>query len=187
VTIGKRFLSFRCTGCGNCCREPLLPLTDSDLRRIVQHTGERPEAVIRWVDKNAIDLDDEPENFALLRQGKRVMVLAHTRYGCRYLGADDRCTIYTHRPLGCRAFPFDPVFAKDGKLRRLALIPAAECEYELDGKNDPDRIRSMQQRLDRATDAYHQRIAAWNRAQALRRRHGLAAETSRQFLAFLGF
>ncbi len=153
----------------------------------MRHTGERPEAIVRWVDRNAIALDDEPESFALLRQGKRVMVLAHNRYGCRYLGSDDRCTIYKHRPLGCRAFPFDPVFSTKGNLRRLALIPATECEYELDGNNDPDRIRSMQQRLDRATDAYHQRIAEWNRLQARRRRRGLAAQTSRQFFAFLGF
>ena len=187
MTIGKRFLSFRCTGCGNCCREPLLPLTDSDLRRIVKHTGDKPESVVRWVDKDAIDLDDEPESFVHLRQGRRVMVLAHTRYGCRYLGADDRCTIYTARPLGCRVFPFDPTFGKDGKLRRLKLIPAAECEYELDGDNDPERIRKLQTSLDRSTEAYHRRIAKWNRLQAQRRRDGQPAETSARFLAYLGF
>ena len=118
---------------------------------------------------------------------RRVMVLAHTRYGCRYLGADDRCTIYTARPLGCRVFPFDPTFGKDGKLRRLKLIPAAECEYELDGDNDPERIRKLQTRLDRSTDAYHRRIAKWNRLQAQRRRDGQPAETSARFLAYLGF
>ena len=67
-------------------------------------------------------MDDEPEAFASLRQGKRVMVLRHENGGCRYLGDDNRCTIYTSRPLGCRVYPFDPEFTSKGKLRRLKIV-----------------------------------------------------------------
>ena len=111
----RQLLKFRCTGCGNCCKEPLLPLTDGDVNRIVKGTGEKPADFIRWVDRNGIEMDDEPEGFVLLRQGKRVMVLRHTRGGCYFLGKDNRCTIYKSRPLGCRVFPFDGTFFKDGK------------------------------------------------------------------------
>ena len=109
-------LKFRCTGCGNCCKEPLLPLTAADVKRISERTGDAPTDIVRFIDRNAIDMDDEPESFAMLRQGRRVMILRHQGGGCRYLGKDERCTIYGARPLGCRIFPFDPTFDKKGKL-----------------------------------------------------------------------
>jgi hypothetical protein len=61
---GQKFLKFRCTGCGNCCKDPLLPLTDQDVVRITQRTGDDPRDFVRWVDRDGIDMDDEPEAFA---------------------------------------------------------------------------------------------------------------------------
>ncbi len=186
VIPGERYLGFRCTQCGNCCKDPLLPLTDADLRRIVEHTGDAPEDVVRWVDRFAIDMDDEPQAFVRLRQGRRVMVLRHQRGVCRYLGADDRCSIYDARPLGCRIFPFDPSFGRDGKLRRLRLIQATDCPHELDGKNPVRPLRSLHQRYQRATADYYEKVAEWNRRQRRQLRAGRSAATARQFLQFLG-
>lgn len=183
---GEKYLKFRCTGCGNCCKEPILPLTDRDVARIARGTGHDPQDFVRWIDKDGIDMDDEPEAFVRLRQGKRVMVMRQGRGGCHYLGADDRCTIYASRPLGCRVFPFDPSYTKQGKLRRLKLIQAADCRYELDGKNDPEQLRELHGRHERATSAYQARVADWNREQARRVRQGRAAQTAREFLSFLG-
>jgi Fe-S-cluster containining protein len=186
VATGEKYLKFRCTGCGNCCKEPLLPLTDADMRRISRKTGDDAASMVRWVERAGIDMDDEPEAFVMLRQGKRVMVLKHERGGCRYLGDDDRCTIYASRPLGCRIFPFDPTFGKDGKLRRLKLIDAAECHYELDGKNDVDSMRELHALHEAETHAYQDRVAAWNREQKKRKRAGAAPQTAAEFLRFLG-
>jgi Fe-S-cluster containining protein len=163
-------------------------LTTRDLRRLVKHTGDPPSRIVRWVDRHAIDLDDEPEAFVQLRPGKRVMVLRHERGRCRYLGKDDRCTIYGARPLGCRLFPFDPKFSQSGNLVRLNIVQATEsCPYELDGKNDPDGLRSLKERYDRAHREYYDTVAAWNHEQRRRRRAGKAAQTAGQFLAHLGF
>lgn len=186
MATGERFLKFRCTGCGNCCKDPILPLTDQDVVRIEQRTGVAALSFVRWVDRNAIDLDDEPEAFVRLRQGKRVMVMRQGRGGCHFLGKDDRCTIYGSRPLGCRIFPFDPTYTEQGKLRRLKLIQATDCLYELDGNNDWSQIRELHERHDAATTRYHERIAEWNRAQAGRVRQGKRAQTARDFLTFLG-
>jgi Fe-S-cluster containining protein len=187
VKNGQKYLSFRCTGCGNCCKDPLLPLTDTDLSLIQGKTGHHPRDFVRWVTRHEIQMDDEPEAFVLLRQGKRVMTLRHGRRGCHYLGADDRCTIYEKRPLGCRIFPFDPTFDQRGNLRRLKLIDATDCRYELDGNNDPVRLRSLHARYENATTRYHERVAAWNREQSALRRKGRSARTARDFLAYLGF
>ena len=183
----KGLLKFRCTGCGNCCKEPLLPLTDGDVKRIAKGTGEKPQDFIRWVDRHGIEMDDEPEGFIMLRNGKRVMVLRHTRGGCYFLGKDNRCTIYKSRPLGCRIFPFDGTFSKDGKLRRLKLIQAADCKYELDGKNDVDELYKLDTRHEEAGHDWHDRIADWNKAQTARKRQGKAAGTAREFFTFMGF
>lgn len=186
MATGERFLKFRCTGCGNCCKDPLLPLTDQDVARIQQRTGHDPRSFVRWVDRNGIDMDDEPEAFVKLRQGKRVMIMRQGRGGCHYLGPDDRCTIYGSRPLGCRAFPFDPSYNKQGKLVRLKLIQATDCQYELDGSNDPDAIRELQTRHEGATQRYQERIAEWNKEQTRRVRQGRGVQTARDFLSFLG-
>jgi Fe-S-cluster containining protein len=186
MATGERFLKFRCTGCGNCCKEPLLPLTDRDVQQITERTGAVPTSFVRWVDRNAIDMDDEPEAFVRLREGKRVMIMRQGKGGCHFLGSDDRCTIYKDRPLGCRIFPFDPSYDKKGKLVRLKLIPAAECLYELDGDNDPSAVQKMHARHNGATSRYHERVAAWNQEQARRVRQGKKAQTAGDFLAFLG-
>lgn len=186
MAIGGQLLKFQCTGCGNCCRDPLLPVTDDDVRRIQSETGERCAQVVQFVDRNGIDLDDDPEAFAILRQGKRVMVLRHNRSGCRYLGADARCSIYRARPLGCRIFPFDPSFDAKGKLRRLKLIQATNCEYTLDGQNDPEALRKLHQRTEADTARYQAKIAEWNQLQLRRKRMGRKAQTAAKFLAFLG-
>ncbi len=184
---GEKFLKFRCTSCGNCCKDPLLPLTDADIKRITRHTGEATHELVRWVDRNGIDMDEEPEAFVLLRQGKRVMVLRHERGGCRYLGEDDRCTIYGARPLGCRIFPFDPSFDPETrKLKRLKLIQATDCKYELDGDNDQDKIRLLHGKHLAATDAYQAKVASWNERQAERRKRGKMVQTASEFFDFLG-
>jgi Fe-S-cluster containining protein len=186
VTSGRALLKFRCTGCGNCCKDPLLPLTDADVARIISRTNERAADIVRFVNRHQIDMDDEPEAFVRLRQGKRVMVLAHHHGGCHYLGADNRCKIYGFRPLGCRVFPFDPRFTETGALRRLKLIQATDCKYELDGQNYVSNIRELQYRHDDAVNAYHDKIAEWNKRQLARRRAGQAAETVRAYLDYLG-
>jgi len=186
VATGEKFLKFRCTQCGNCCKDPLLPLTDTDIKRITRHTGEPTRDLVRWVDRDGIDMDDEPEAFVILRQGKRVMVLKHEGGGCRYLGSDDRCTIYSHRPLGCRIFPFDPTFRDSGKLHRLKLIDATECKYELDGENDLGKIRELHGKHEEATRSYQAKVASWNKQQLERKRRGRQPQTAADFFEYLG-
>jgi Fe-S-cluster containining protein len=102
------------------------------------------------------------------------------------LGPDDRCTIYGSRPLGCRIFPFDPTYNKQGTLVRLKLIQATECLYELDGDNDASAVQKLHGRHDSATTRYHARVATWNQEQLRRARQGRLLQTARDFLAFLG-
>jgi Fe-S-cluster containining protein len=187
VTARPPLLKFRCTGCGNCCRDPLLPLTSADLHRIVNNSRIAAAEVISWVPCRDIDLTSGSENFASLRAGLRVMVMRRQRGGCRFLGSDDRCRIYSLRPLGCRIFPFDPDFGRNGKLVRLRMIDATECNCEMAGTNSIHDLRRLHQATELELAAYHTQVADWNRAQRRRRRRGQAALPATEYLRFLGF
>ena len=180
-------LHFRCTGCGNCCRDPLLPVTDSDLRRIVDHTNLAARDLVRWIDRHGIDLPGEPESFVTLRSGRRVMVLRHEHGHCQFLADDNRCKIYEARPLGCRIFPFDPDFNHHGKLIRLRLIEATDCLYEKDGSNNVRDLFALHKRTEDELSQYQSKVVAWNQLQRRRARQGWAAATTTEFLAYLGF
>ncbi|HMA91099.1 MAG TPA: YkgJ family cysteine cluster protein [Polyangiaceae bacterium] len=184
--IDRRLLSFHCTGCGNCCRDPLLPITDCDLRRLMDYTGRSACELVRWVTAQQIDLDDEPEAFVLLRMGKRVMTLRHRNGGCMLLGPDQRCTVYTARPLGCRVFPFDTKFDRTGKLRRLELIQATECVYERTGKQSIPKLRSQQLEFLDEVDAFQAKTAGFNQLQRQRARSRRSLLTASDFFRFLG-
>jgi Fe-S-cluster containining protein len=186
LAIDRKLLKFHCTGCGNCCREPLLPITDRDLRRLVEYTRQRPADLVRWVAAKNIDLDDEPEAFVRLRAGMRVMTLRHHRSGCVLLDANQLCTAYAVRPIGCRVFPFDSSYDSKGRIRRLELIQATDCPYEPTGKQSIPTLRRQQLEFLDEVDAYQAKVAAFNHLQDCRTRKRRSLLTGRDFFGFLG-
>ena len=114
------------------------------------------------------------------------MVLRHESGGCRYLGSDDRCTIYNHRPLGCRIFPFDPTFKEDGKLHRLKLIQATDCLYELDGENDLGKVQVLHGRHIAATSAYQAKGGSLERAPERAQKPGQKSANRGRFFRLPG-
>ena len=154
--------------------------------RLVRHTGEDPMKLVKFVSRDEIDLDHDPHAFAILQQGRRVMVLKHRAGNCLYLDETNRCGVYDVRPLGCRIFPFDPTFTRSGKLRRLELIQATDCLYELDGQNGVKALQRLNTRYEAAMLEYRLRIAEWNKRQRSAKRRGKRAQTSREYLNFLG-
>ena len=55
----ERLLRFRCAGCGNCCKEPVLPLTNEDARRIADATGDAPRDFVKFLPSSAIAMGSE--------------------------------------------------------------------------------------------------------------------------------
>ena len=88
-------LRFRCTQCGNCCRNhgeyAYVYLTEVELKEIPQHLGiSRAEFLARYCSK-------EPGSWWSLRMDQPA---------CPFLSADSRCAIYAVRPKQCRTWPF---------------------------------------------------------------------------------
>jgi Fe-S-cluster containining protein len=172
MASGLVFLRFRCTSCGNCCRDLRVPLTAADVRRLVDATGEAPARVVAWLEPDDVDMTGEPESFVLLdRPGRRVlMTLAQHDRACRFLGADERCTVYEARPASCRLYPFTVSFGPRGGVRRLRLLGGTECDYARDGHNDAHALRVADEQRWAEHRSYLRHVEDWNRMQRRRER-----------------
>jgi len=130
-----------CQACGNCCRGPIIRLSDDELERIRQQ---------RWHKQ-----PDHRGARILQRDGllSRRYRLVHRRDGnCVFLTADGRCRIHRDhgeaaKPLLCRLFPLQLVPLEDCAyltLRRYCPSAAADTGREL--KEHLGTVRELAQR-----------------------------------------
>ena len=176
-------LSFRCTGCGNCCRALRVAVTASDVARLAAATARPPGELVEWLSPSAVDMTGEPDSFVELSAGRRLMVLAQSHGACRLLGEDDRCTVYAARPLDCQAFPFD--FERErSQAVRLQLLPLSGCDHAQDGQQDSAALEAVDAQRWRELTSYQLQVASWNRLVKHRRRLGHRAGSAAEFLMF---
>lgn len=93
--------AFRCTRCGDCCRnlgtEQTVLVLPSDLRRLARFLGLDPvQTEARYLERNAFFSD------ALERP---VRSLRAVDGRCIFLAADNRCTVHPAKPRQCRDGP----------------------------------------------------------------------------------
>lgn len=187
MASGLALLGFRCTGCGNCCRDLRVPLTDADLQRLVAGSSRSAAECVAWLPTSEVDLTGEPGSLVQLDVGPSVMLLAQREGACRFLGDDQRCTVYSARPASCVLYPFNPSFGSRGGLRRLRLLGGTDCDHTRDGHNDAHALRAADVRRWQEHAAYLERVRAWNRVQRHRVRLGRRSQSAQAFLTFLGF
>jgi len=82
------FASIDCLTCANCCSTTSPIFRDADIRRIAKHLKMKEGAFI----KQYLRMDEE-QDYVL------------TQAPCQFLGPDNKCSIYEHRPLACREYP----------------------------------------------------------------------------------
>ena len=78
-----------CTQCGNCCRTLQVVVDDQDIKRLSARLSATPAEFARRYVTVAAD---------------RTKHFSHSP--CRFLGDDNRCTVYEDRPAACRDFPY---------------------------------------------------------------------------------
>ena len=106
------FARTNCLECANCCKTTGPLFTDADISRIAKHLRMKPGAFI----ETYLRLDEEHD---YVLQG----------LPCTFLGEDNRCAIYEHRPKACREFPhtnrkkFHQI--SHLTLKNVAICPAA--------------------------------------------------------------
>lgn len=180
-------LEFRCTGCGECCRRHRAAVTSFDVARLVAATGRTASELVDWLAPHEVDMTGEPESFVELDEGRRLLVLAQASGACRLLGTDNLCSVYSARPLDCRAFPFDfERVQRDGAtVRRLQLLPLNEgCDYARDGQQNLAQLAAEDASRWQELTRYQALVAHWNRLAHHRRRLHHRLGSPSDFLAF---
>ena len=175
--VWRRLLKFRCTGCAVCCTEPIVPVTNGDVARIMKANGQTARQIVRFFGPNEVIADQRVPLWIKLRQGRRLMGLRKRRGHCQYLYRG-RCQIYPHRPATCRLYPFNVFFDSTGHVETLEINDAVECDYALDGKITLGTVQALYSRDEKQDETYFAKVKRWN----ARRSNG----TAQEFLTFLG-
>ena len=176
----EELLKFRCTGCGNCCKETIVMITDHDVRRIVDGTGKAPREFVRFFGEGEIRMTKRHPFWVRLATRRVVMGLRWGRNRCLLLDKEDRCTVYEHRPLACREHPFNITVSESGAVTNLSLSKVVDCPHELDGHVTKKELRAISKWNEDESGEYQGHVKDWNR-----RRTGGRSRTD--FMEFLGF
>ncbi|MBT8231759.1 MAG: YkgJ family cysteine cluster protein [Saprospiraceae bacterium] len=106
------FANTDCLTCANCCKTTGPLFTDKDIDRLSKHLKVRPSAFI----ETYLKMDEEGDY--VLQQ-----------VPCAFLGVDNYCSVYDHRPKACKEFPHTDrrKFEQIGNLtmKNVAICPAA--------------------------------------------------------------
>jgi len=111
----RRWDLFECQRCGKCCTEIGLPYD--------------PESIFKIAESLKIEVGQVIEKYygRITEIGKSWESEIHKRRPCPFLRVDgDRksCAIYSVRPMGCKAYPFETDFGRQG-----VDCPGAELVY----------------------------------------------------------
>lgn len=82
------FSEIHCLNCANCCKTTSPMLFEKDIERLSQHLKLRPG---QFIEKY---LFMDTDGFYAFRQTP-----------CPFLGNDNYCSVYDHRPKACREYP----------------------------------------------------------------------------------
>ena len=105
----KAFSCIDCLECANCCTTTGPLLTDTDIKRVSKHLRMKDAEFV----EQYVRVDED---------GDQVF----KSMPCPFLGADNYCSIYEHRPKACREYPHtDRV--KQHQLLKLHLKNAEIC------------------------------------------------------------
>jgi Fe-S-cluster containining protein len=167
-----------CDTCGVCCRSYLVPLCGHDVWEISRHLHLDPARfAIAWQ-------EEEPgvDGFRLERDGPLFSLVldkrswARERSPCIFLmrlpGGHDRCGIYDHRPVSCRAYPMLLVDRRV-QMRDDPLCPPGA--WPADEPSKPAWRQSVEEAHHRF-HVYQVVVSVWNqRLRAVERGHTLDA------------
>jgi uncharacterized protein len=177
----QRYLKFRCTSCGNCCRDTVVCITDADVRRIVDGTGRSPVEFVRFYTHDEISMSANDSLWVKFNDQKAVMGLRSIQDRCVFLDNETNlCTIYEHRPVTCRDHPFNVAFSDTGAVEKISLSRIVKCLHAWDGAISRRELRKVQTWNERQEENYLTKVRKWNRRKT-------GPKTRPAFLRFLGF
>ena len=176
-----KWLKTRCVGCGRCCTETIVPVTDSDVKRLMKHTGKKAQEIVRFFGTADVEWTDGDESWIHTTDGNRFLALIKAQNRCQFLDDDNRCTVYEARPMTCRTFPLQIILNEaETKIENITLNRIVKKNYPRSDKPTKTKKLAFEQGLAEDTEdaKFRKKIKAWNTAK---RKGGLNA-----FLNFVG-
>ncbi len=158
------FTLLQCQRCGTCCSEPVVPVTDSDIKRICAYLNKPARKLVKFVSPAEISYDPEADLWINFRYGKRAMTLRKVRDRCAFL-SDKGCAIYAVRPFTCRTFPYDVVLKspKSTTIESLGLLSIVDCKAKPSNENSLSEVVENVRRESEQDRRYHRLVEKWNR------------------------
>ncbi len=175
----RKWLNFSCTACGNCCKGTIVLITDGDVRRIMDGTGLPAKEIVRFFSNVEMSQRDS----LWIRLGKRRVAMGlkwnASPRRCKFLGDDNMCGIYEHRPVTCRSHPFDIETNDNWAVTKLGISQIVDCPHEWDGNHSLPELKATERWNINQVDDFEVKVRAWNRKRSGKR-------TAGEFLNFVG-
>lgn len=172
-----RALWFRCTGCGNCCKDGIPIVAEYDIRRIMKATGLPADKIAAFFAYDDLDFPKDAPDWIKTENGDRIMGLKRKRGQCVFL-KKNRCSIYKARPDTCRLYPYDWELDEDDRICKLKFLKGIECNCAYDATVDLEKLSVIARLETDRFDDYEEKVRAWNRQRKMRK--------EREFLEFIG-
>lgn len=162
--MGKETVKFRCHSTGHCCKDVVCLPTPFDVIRIVRATGENPYEFLEFLTEEEIEEVEEDDPTWLEVGGERyMMALRRGKKGCHFLNkTNNRCTIYEHRPILCRLYPFKLQETRKGKFKGFTLHKDVGCPRHRDGLVETAPLYALYQEDCKHQEDYNDLVAAFN-------------------------
>lgn len=135
--MGRHIIKFKCRHSNHCCRDVVCLPTPWDVLRIAMNTGRDPRRFLEFLSPEEITGVNKNDP-TWLKIGTKRYIMALRRdevQGCCFLERKSRlCSIYEHRPLLCRLYPFKLQETRDGAFKGFSLHTDVGCPRHLDGE-----------------------------------------------------
>jgi Fe-S-cluster containining protein len=147
-------MKFKCQMCeDSCCKKKIVALTKADVIRLSKVAD--PFNFIDFVPP-----EYNPKGRVVHGNShKGVMVLKHKNEQCVFL-KDNKCSVHKHRPLPCRMYPCNPIFAEKKDGFTMCIAEDQTCPGIGKGKEFPIKALALQWRKERKE--YDQIVLDWN-------------------------
>ncbi len=153
-----------CKRCGTCCKEPLIPINDLEVRKLVKATGMPGKKIVRFYSIDEIQWDQDADDWVELAVGHRIMAIRKVRDRCVFLTRNG-CSVYNHRPRVCRIFPVDFLFEEDSMkmdVERQSRVKGCKAVTPDSSENNMQLV-SIGRALYKSDLTYQKKVAKWNR------------------------
>ncbi len=164
--MGRYHVNFSCHHCGHCCTEVVCLPTPWDVLRIAVNTGADPARFLEFLCPDEITgVTKNDPTWLLVGDERFIMALQRDeQVGCFFLDKQTKfCTIYEHRPLLCRLYPFKLRETRDDEFAGFSLHTDVGCPRHRDGRYDTGPLYDLYLQDKTHQEDYNTLVRAFNK------------------------